>query len=99
MSLRGIRLGHEVCNSAVFKHDPLAGRLHPFQNLPSRHIRINTQINGEPICEGLQCESSADALATNQRDVVGSDDAYAAIADANVSATSQRLLHRRNELS
>ena len=39
----------------VFKHDPFrAGRLRtPSQNLPARSyaIRINTQINGEPICE------------------------------------------------
>ena len=70
----------------VFKHDPFrAGRLHtPFQNLPLRHhaIRINTQINREPICE---VDFNANHLrmlpATNQRDVVGSDDAYAAIAE------------------
>ncbi len=78
----------------VFKHDPFrAGRLHtPFQNLPSRHykIRINTQINGEPICEvDFNANHLRMLLATNQRDVVGSDDAYAAIADkANVERNS-----------
>ena len=78
----------------VFKHDPFrAGRLHtPFQNLPSRHykIRINTQINGEPICEvDFNANHLRMLLATNQREVVGSDDAYAAIADkANVERNS-----------
>ena len=78
----------------VFKHDPFrAGRLHtPFQNLPSRHyaIRINTQINGEPICEvDFNANHLRMLLATNQRDVVGSNDAYAAIADeANVERNS-----------
>ncbi|MEK9701638.1 MAG: hypothetical protein VW829_06440 [Deltaproteobacteria bacterium] len=70
----------------VFKHDALrAGRLHtPFQNLPSRHykIRINTQINGKPICEvDFNANHLRMLLATSQRDVVGDDDAYAAIAD------------------
>ena len=70
----------------VFKHDPFrAGRLHaPFQNLPSRHykIRINTQINGEPICEvDFNANHLRMLLATHERDVVGGDDAYAAIAE------------------
>ena len=70
----------------VFKHDPFrAGRLHtPFQNLPSRHykIRINTQINGEPICEvDFNANHLRMLLATHKRDVVGGDDAYAAIAE------------------
>ena len=73
-------------NQLVFKHDPFrAGRLHtPFQNLPSRHysIRINTQINGEPICEvDFNANHLRMLLATNQRDVVGSNDVYAAIAE------------------
>lgn len=78
-----------ACKSAinlVFKHDALrAGRLHtPFQNLPSRKykIRINTQINGNPICEvDFNANHLRILLATHKRDVVGSDDAYAAIAD------------------
>jgi len=70
----------------VFKHDPFrAGRLHtPFQNLPSRKykIRINTQINGEPICEvDFNANHLRMLLATHQRDVVGGDDAYAAISE------------------
>ena len=78
-----------ACKSAislVFKHDALrAGRLHtPFQNLPSRKykIRINTQINGEPICEvDFNANHLRMLLATHQRDVIGGDDAYATIAD------------------
>ena len=78
-----------ACKSAislVFKYDALrAGRLHtPFQNLPSRNykIRINTQINGEPICEvDFNANHLRIFLATHQTDVVGGDDAYAAIAD------------------
>ena len=70
----------------VFKHDALrAGRLHtPFQNLPSRKykIRINTQINGNPICEvDFNANHLRMLLATYKRDVVGGDDAYAAIAE------------------
>jgi hypothetical protein len=78
-----------ACKSAinlVFKHDALrAGRLHtPFQNLPSRKhkIRINTQINGNPICEvDFNANHLRILLATHKRDVVGGDDAYAAIAE------------------
>jgi hypothetical protein len=70
----------------VFKHDALrAGRLHTaFQNLPSRKykIRINTQINENPICEvDFNANHLRMLLATHKRDVVGGDDAYAAIAE------------------
>ena len=86
-----------ACKSAinlVFKHDALrAGRLHtPFQNLPSRRykIRINTQINGNPICEvDFNANHLRMLLATHKRDVVGGDDAYAAIAyEAKVDRNS-----------
>ena len=78
-----------ACKSAinlVFKHDALrAGRLHtPFQNLPSRKykIRINTQINGNPICEvDFNANHLRMLLATHKRDLVEGDDAYAAIAE------------------
>lgn len=78
-----------ACKSAinlVFKHDALrAGRLHtPFQNLPSRKykIRINTQINGEPICEvDFNANHLRMLLATHQCHVVGGDDAYAAMVE------------------
>ena len=70
----------------VFKHDALrAGRLHTaFQNLPSKKykVRINTQINGKPICEvDFNANHLRMLLATNKRDVVGEDDAYAAITE------------------
>jgi hypothetical protein len=78
----------------VFKHDALrAGRLHTaFQNLPSKKykVRINTQINEKPICEvDFNANHLRMLLATHKRDVVGGDDAYAAIAEeANVERKS-----------
>jgi hypothetical protein len=56
------------------------GRLHTaFQNLPSRHykIRINTEIDGEPICEvDFNANHLRLLLALNERDVIGGEDAY-----------------------
>jgi hypothetical protein len=78
-----------ACKSSIrmiFKHDPFeVGRLFtPFQNLPQRRysIRINTQINDEPICEvDFNANHLRMFLAMNQTPVVGESDAYQPIAE------------------
>jgi hypothetical protein len=78
-----------ACKSAInwpFKYNPFtSGRLiTAFQNLPSRQykIRINTQINDNPIAEvDFNANHLRIFLAFNQTDLIGDWDAYEAIAN------------------
>jgi hypothetical protein len=77
-----------ACKAAItwpFKYNPFtSGRLiTPFQNLPSREykIRINTKINDNSIAEvDFNANHLRIFLAFNKTELIGSDDAYEAIA-------------------